>query len=366
MACLTDGEVQAVIDAEAGPGERAHAAGCEACAARVREQQGRLDALLSRMDRSRGMPARLEARVRAALEGGAAVRGSTTLRGETNTAAWGRGGWRAALATAAALVLAMVLGPRLNGPPTVSAAEVLNRSLRALSPAATTGVEFLEYELTLEGIPREFMPDAPSGTYRIQELIDHDHAGRYRISTFGPDGRLVSAVGEDSAAGRRVHAVRVDGRPFLFRFKTSSAPALSLPELERMHLEASVALMQASSDQKLSEVNDATGRSYLIQIPRVTASRSEAIWDLSDGRVLIDADDFRIKEFEARGTLLRQPYSVSYRLIRREARAAGEVGPAEFEVPSEPDAIVLEGEGTVNPARDVMVAALREVARRER
>ncbi|HEY3122272.1 MAG TPA: hypothetical protein VGL15_16725, partial [Vicinamibacteria bacterium] len=81
MACLTDGEVQAVVDAEAGTGERAHVAGCESCAARVREQQGRLDALLSRVDRSGAMPARLEARVRAALEAGAGVRGSTTLRG---------------------------------------------------------------------------------------------------------------------------------------------------------------------------------------------------------------------------------------------------------------------------------------------
>src|SRR5947208_1700462 len=112
--------VEAVVDTEAGPGERAHVAGCESCAARVRGQQGRLDALLSRMDRSGAMPARLETRVRAALEGDAGVRGSTTLRGETAPAAgWRRGGWRAALATAAALVLVMVLGPRLNGPPTV-------------------------------------------------------------------------------------------------------------------------------------------------------------------------------------------------------------------------------------------------------
>jgi hypothetical protein len=362
MTCLTDGEIQAVVDGEAGAGEQAHVAACEGCASRVREQRGRMDALLGAIAGSPAAPAGLEARVGGAVEDAARARGSTTLLGgPARPAGWSRGTWRAVLAAAAVLVVVLVVGPMVSGPSTVSAAEVLDKSLQALSRPAASGVEFLEYELTLEGIPREFMPDAPSGTYRIEELIDHDHAGRYRVSTFGPDGRLVSAVSEDPAAGRRTSAIRVDGRPFVFNFTTASAPALSLLELERMHMEASVAMMQASGDQKLTEVNDA-GKSYLIQIPRVSPTRTGAVWDLQEARVLIDADDFRIKEFSARGTFLKQPYSVAYRLIRREARAAGDVSD-DFEIPAQPDAIVLQGRGTANPARDVVTAALQEVAR---
>jgi hypothetical protein len=364
MTCLTDGEVQALVDGEAGAGEQAHAAACESCAARVREQRRRVEALLKAVGGEPVVPAGLESRVRGALEGDSHVRGATTLRGETPQAGgWRRLGWRAALAAAAALIAIVVVAPMIGGPATVSASEVLNKSLQALSRPAATGVERLEYELTLDGIPREFMPVPASGTYRIEELIDRDHAGRYRMSTFDAEGRIVSAVSEDPAAGRRTSVMLVDGRPFVFDFKTAAAPALSLLELERTHMEASVTMMQASGDQKLTEVADASGKSYLIQIPRVSPTRTEAVWDLQEARVLIDAEDFRIKEFSARGTILKQPYSVSYRLIRREARAAGEVAAAEFEIPSEPEAIVLTGRGTANPARDVVIAALREVAR---
>jgi hypothetical protein len=362
MTCLTDGEVQALVDGEAGAGEQAHAASCEGCAARVREQRRRVDALLGAAAGAPAVPAGLESRVRTALGGASAVSGSTRLLGEPMPeVGWGRGMWRAGLA-AAALVAVLVVAPMLSGPATVSASEVLNKSLQALSRPAAAGVERLEYELTVEGIPREFMPDAPSGTYRIQELIDHDHPGRYRISTFGPDGRLMSALSEDPAAGRRLSTVRVDGKPFVFDFTTPSMPGLSLLELRQTHMEASIAAMQASGDQKLSEVDDG-GKAYLIQIPRVTASKGAALWDLEEARVLIDAGDFRIKEFSARGTLLKKAYSVSYRLIRREARAAGDVSAAEFDIPSEPEAIVLTGKGTANPGRDVMLAALREVAK---
>jgi hypothetical protein len=63
---------------------------------------------------------------------------------------------------------------------------------------------------------------------------------------------------------------------------------------------------------------------------------------------------------------MEQPYRVSYKLIRREARAAGEASTADFQVPVDPTAIAIDGEGTANAARDVLVAALRELARTRR
>ena len=57
------------------------------------------------------------------------------------------------------------------------------------------GVEQLEYELVFTGY---------SGPHRIEQLLDHDHANRFRIADFGPDGVMQSATSEDSVAGRVV------------------------------------------------------------------------------------------------------------------------------------------------------------------
>jgi hypothetical protein len=63
----------------------------------------------------------------------------------------------------------------------------------------------------------------------------------------------------------------------------------------------------------------------------------------------------------ARGTFLERPYSLSYRLITRSV--VGSVSPDVFTVPSEPGEIVMTGESSASPATDVVLAALRELAR---
>jgi len=93
-------------------------------------------------------------------------------------------------------------------------------------------------------------------------------------------------------------------------------------------------------------------------------SNTNAVWDLSHARVLIDASDYRISEFTAAGTFLKQPYSVAYKLVSHVVAAT--VTPDQFEVPSEPGEIVIAGEGTPNPATDVLVSALRELTRLKR
>jgi hypothetical protein len=119
--------------------------------------------------------------------------------------------------------------------------------------------------------------------------------------------------------------------------------------------------MQASGQQVLQTVDTAEGPLYRIQVPEVRAAQTSAMWDLSRAEVLIDARDFRIMEFSARGTFLEQPYSMSYRLISR--AIVRTVQPDVFAVPSEPGEIVIAGDGTASPATDVVFAALRELAR---
>jgi hypothetical protein len=86
---------------------------------------------------------------------------------------------------------------------------------------------------------------------------------------------------------------------------------------------------------------------------------------LSEARAVIAADDYRIVELSVKGTFLKQPYSVSYRLVSRDLHGAPGVPAEEFEVPADPTAITLQGEGSAIPARDALMVALRAVAKNQ-
>jgi hypothetical protein len=360
VRCLSEAEVQAVAD---GEGDGSHADGCVTCAARVAERRRALASLERLMAEPAVVPPEVARKVEGALAGVPPVRGATRLRApDPARPHWRRVGWGAGLATAAAAVVMLVVLPMMEGPGTVSAAEILQHSLERLARPVTAGVELLEYELALEGVPNELMPQEESGTYRIQQLVDHDVPGRYRISTYASDGTLLSAVSEDPAAARRSSFARIGGRAYRFDFSLKGpAPRLSLAEMERLHAEACIAIMQASGDQMLSVIEDEEGTSYQIQLPRVAMTET-AVWDLQEARVRIDAADYRIRELAVRGTLFKKPYRVSYRLTRHNVRASADVGRDEFAVPKVPGALVLEGEGTQNVMKDVLTAALRELA----
>ena len=363
MGCLNEGQIQALADGEAAQDARTHAEACESCAARVAGRRLRLAEIESLLapDPS-ALPPGLAARVEDAVLAALPVRGATRLRPPVAARPWRRLGWAAGLAAAATLIVMLVVLPAVEGPGTVSAAEVLAHSLERLARPATSGVELREYELSVEGFPSEVMPEATGGTYRIQQLIDHDLPGRYRISTFAPGGDLLSAVSEDPARRRRTSFARVEGQAYRFELTLKdAAPGLSLADFERMHSEACIAIMQASGDQKLSVIEDESGSSYQIQVPRVSVSET-AVWDLQHARVRIDAGDYRVRELEVEGTLFRKPYRLSYRLSRHSVRAAGDVAPEEFEVPAVPGALVLRGPATQNHLRDIVTAALRGLA----
>ena len=149
MRCLTDGDVQAVIDGEARDEHCAHAAVCDRCRARVEERRASLATLSSVINHDEVPAAPLEARLRHAMSN---VRGSTELR-ERPPSRWRSLGLTSALATAAVIAL-LVYGvlPHLGAPTTLSASEVLSRSLQTMSSAQ--GVERLEYEVAMDGMTR--------------------------------------------------------------------------------------------------------------------------------------------------------------------------------------------------------------------
>jgi len=366
MACLNESQIQAVVDGEAGAVERAHVATCGACAARVSGRQQQVGDLERLLNTAPAIPAALAARVETALAAGAS--GATRLRpaagaGRRPAARWVYSGFAVAVATLLA-VLVVIPSVRKRDA-TVSAAEILAKSARRLA-APANGVELLVYELSLDGVPRALMPDyaAGDGGYRVRQVIDHALPGHYLIASYDPSGLRLSAIAQDPATGRRVMAIRVDGQSY--RFETTLPPRqpLSVPDIERLHMQASVALMQASGNQRLQVLDTPDGRQYRIDVPSVSTSTPAAVWDLSEAHLIVDATDFHVVEFAVKGALLEQPYSFSYKLLTRDVRAAGSVPPEQFEVPFDPGAIVLQGgEGSTVPAADAFLAALRELAR---
>jgi hypothetical protein len=364
MSCLNDAQIQSIVDREAGDAVRQHLTSCARCQVRVRERETVMRGIGQAMSLIGDVPPDVSRRVERALAEGSTP-GATRLR-ESRAARWswpwaGRLMWSVGAVTAATLLAVVFVAPIVRGPATVSAAEILAKSANLLAAQPTAGVEVLEYDLTLDGVPRDLMPDHADGVYHVKQFIDHDTSGRYLVATYGPDGRLLSSVAQDPATRRRVVAVLVDDQPYRFEFRVPDGVALSFPEMERLHMQASVAMIQASGDKILQVVDTPDGRRYRIQVPHVAAQTSIAMWDLAEADVVIDASDYHIVEFAVKGTFMKQPYSVSYRLIARTIGA--QVAADAFEVPRDPRAIAIEGEGSAIPARDILVASLREYAR---
>jgi hypothetical protein len=361
MKCLNDAQIQAVVDREAADDVMQHAESCGPCADRVRARQALAAAVIAAINTTAGVPPGVSRRVHQALSEGS-NRGATRLRaGVGPGGSLRRAQWTLA-AVAATLVAVVFVAPLVKGPATVSASEILAKSASRLAERVT-GVELLEYELTLDGVTREMMPDHENGTYRVKQVIDHDTAGRYLLATYDPKGQRLSSIVQDPAANRRVVSARVEDIAYRFEFTLPANVTLSPPDMERLHMQASVAMMQASGNQQLQIIGSGSGRQYRIEVPHVSAETSGAVWDLAEAQVIIDAQDYHIVAFAVKGTFLKQPYSLSYRLIERAITAATAVDPGVFDLPEEPGAITIKGEGTAIPARDVLMVALGELAR---
>ncbi len=357
--CLNDARIQAAADGEATAIERQHLDGCAECGARAGAARRAVDELAAMASRV-SVPANLGDRLERALATDHARAGATTLR-DLPTSPWGARLWLTAGVVGAAVLAVVFLVPPLDAPRTLSAAQILDRSLQTMSPAS--GTELREFDLDLR-LPRIVAKHA--GTYRIEQLVDHDAPGRYRLVRYSPDGTVLDAISEEPAAGRRTAAVRLDGQTFVFRFTTDPGHALGLRELERTHVEAMIRLLQAAAGQTVREVDTDRGRRYVVELPQVADSSASGFWELSGARVVIDAMDFQLLELTAAGSYMSEPFSVSFRLRRRNVRPSAEVSPDQFQIPLDADAIVIEGPGTDDVGQDVLASALRELVRSKR
>jgi hypothetical protein len=375
--CLTDEQLQAVADNEADALARGHVAQCDTCRARMDDIRRELHALAGLANGLPAPSADLERRVRVAVAMRSDTsRGATTIRTQPAVASGGRGWrrsvWAPGLAAAALVVLAVfVIVPSVTRESRLSAAEILGRSLQTFSVAR--GVETLDYEVQLEGLgARALVPNGQDGTMRIQQVIDHDHAGRYRVMCFDANHTLKSIVAQDADAGMRTGRFNIDDRMYYFKFVASpdhTQPMISLPDLQRAQLRALVTVMQTTSDQKLATVQDATGTYYSIQIPPISsdnssdsADHSAPVWDLSEARALIHASDFHLKELTARGTFLGQPFHLAFTLVQHDI-TTDPADDSAFAIQPQPGDIQLEGEATNDPPGDVVLAALRALGK---
>jgi len=359
MNCLNDIHIQALADGEASDDIRRHAAGCASCGARVRERQ----ALIAQMSGTLNPPVELPPSIASRLNvESMRAHGSTRLRDDPRPAVGARWIYGSLAVAAATLIAVLFVAPAVQkNEATVSASEILAKSATQLS-APTSGVELLEYELVLDGVPKEMLPDQESGSYRIRQAIDYSVPGRFRFASFTLDGRMMTSIAQDPLTRRRVMAFTSDGQPYRYDVTLPEKDAgLSLPEMERLHMQASIALMQASGNQLFETIDGPDGKLYRIEVPRVSGPGSNPVWDLSEARVLIDARDYRIHEFAVRGSFLKRDYSMSFKLITRSV--VGSVDAGTFDVPHQPNEIVISGEGSPVPAHDVVVLALRELTK---
>jgi hypothetical protein len=354
--CLDEARIRAAADGEATEIERRHVEGCADCSARV-AVAGRafheFGAMASRVE----PPSNLSTRVERALASDHPRAGATTLR-DVPSGRWGGRLWATAGVVAAAVLAVVFFLPPLDAPRTLSAAQILDRSLRTMTAAEGTELREFDLELQLPRIAAQY-----AGTYRIERLVDHTTPGRYRFVRYAPDGTVLDAISEEPAAGRRMAVVRLDGQTFAFRFAVDPGQSLALPELERDHVEATIRILQAAAGQTVSEVEAPGGRQYIVELPQVAEAGASGFWELSRARVVVDAADFQMRELTAAGSYMSEPFSVSFHLRRRTVRPSAEVPPDQFQIPLDRDAIVIDAPGTGDVGHDVLAAALRELAR---
>ena len=352
--CLNEYELQAAADNEAPAEHQAHVAQCAACGEKVAARRRLTDRVASAVGTA-DMPDAVRAPMRARVVD-APVTGATTLRSVRRTPRWA---WAVPLAAAAALLICFVVVPGIDRQTTVSAAEILGRSQAALV-AHSSGVEVLNYDLDLEGVLADLVPDEQAGRFTVQEVIDHDHEGSYRIVKIGPDGQMVAGAADDTVSGIRTRYLRVNGRGFLLRFEGAAPTTMSVIALKKGLLQIFIGLMQTSSTQTLRELERAGERCYEISIPGITAPAASFV-SLDRARAVVTAADSRLVEFSAAGTLSGLPFSIDFALRLRTFGHLVAVPQPFYELKPAAGDVVLQGDATNNPLWDVLTRVLDAV-----
>jgi len=352
--CLTDDELQALADREAPSGDVAHAEQCRRCAERL---AARLR-LIARVEAGAGSGDVPDATRRAILTQLARTTavGATTLRPVPHVRRWV---WAIPLVAAAAIALFAYVIPGIDRQTTVSAAEILGRSRSALA-AQTTGIEVLVYDLEVSGVLADLIPEEQSGRFTVQELIDHDHEGRYRIVKLTSSGQVVGGAADDPLRGTRTRYMRANGRGYLLKFTGAAPTALSIPALKRTALQTFIGFMQASSTQTLREVQRGADACYQIDIPG-GAMIGGSLVALDSARAVVAVADSRLVEFSATGRIADRPFTIQFALLTQDVRPSRSAEAADFDIAAQPGDVVLEGDASQNPVWDVVTRALRAI-----
>jgi hypothetical protein len=273
-------------------------------------------------------------RIERRLSGGAA--GATTLRDAERR--WPlRAGM---LAAAAVLIFAAVwIVPAIDRGTTLSAAEVLGRSQQALATPAT-GVEVLTYDLTLGGVLQDLLPIGQAGSFTVEEMVDYDHPGRYRLLKLAPGGQVMGAIADDSLTRTRVRYVRLDNGGLMMRFTGVGPATVSAVDVKRTMLKALLAMMQASGDQKLREIDRGGELAYAVDVAGLAGV--PGILELHRAAAVVDRTHGRLLEFNAQGTISGRPFAITFNLRSREVRASTALPPDAFTLAPAPDDQVVD------------------------
>ena len=349
--CLTDAELQALADREAGPDAGAHVEQCPPCTERLATRV-RLIARTVDAAGSSEIPPSVRDTIRARLDAGTAE-GATTLRPVAHARRWT---WGIPLAVAASIALVVYIIPGVDRRTTVSAAEILSRSRTALA-APTSGIEVLTYELDLAGVLADLIPEEQSGRFTVRELVDHDHEGRYRIVKLTSAGQIIGGAADDPLRGTRTRYVRAGGRGYLLRFEGAEPAALSIPALKRTALQTFIGFMQASSTQTLREVPCGNDHCYQIDIPG-SAMPGGALVALNSARAVVAVGDSRLVEFSASGRFADRPFMIEFALRSQELRPSNSAQDSDFDIAPQPGDVVLQGNASNSPMWDIVTRAL--------
>ncbi len=273
-------------------------------------------------------------RIEHRLKGGAA--GATTLRPAG-------GGWTAragGVAAAAAVVLAaMWIVPAIDRKTSVSAAEVLGRSQQALS-SPQSGIEVLTYDLTLGGVLKDLLPLGQAGSFTVDEAVDYDHPGRYRLLKLAPGGQIMAGVADDPLTGTRVRYLRVENGGVMVRLSDPNIAALSVVELKRSVLRAMIGMMQVMEDKSLQEISRGGEPAYAVDVTGtadgaglVTLRRASAVVDRAKAELL---------DFYAEGTIGGHAFAITFNLRTRETLAAGSLPADAFTIARSADDTIID------------------------
>jgi hypothetical protein len=358
MPCLTDVDLQMLADGEAGAEPSAHVEACASCRGRLDERR-RAMARLSELTAGEEPSIALTSRVRESVRSSSPARGATVLRPARTLPR--RPLWATAMAAVAAAAIVMfVVLPRVDAPATLSASQIIDRSLERMTGGS--GIESLEYEMVLSSQYRRGA-GLSEGPFRVVQVFDRENPARFMFQQFDRDGVLVAATAQDPSRSRRTEMVRVDGRDYVIHVTSLPGPLLSIPALLQSQGEAMLRMMQLNADPNLQTIETPSGPAYVIEMPALEGSATPAALplDVHRARAVIDATDFRVLEFATAGTLLGQPFDVSFRLLTQEING-GSLPAEAWQFEADADDVVIEGEGS-GEFTDSLSVALREIGK---